>query len=71
MMMYKEYQAKVEFDYEAEVFHGEVINTRDVIFFEGTTVDQLSKELRFSIGDYLAMCAERGQELDRSNQHVR
>ena len=65
MMMYKGYQAKVEFDYNAEVFHGEVINTRDVIFFEGTTVDQLNKEFRFSIDDYVAMCAERGQEPDR------
>ena len=65
MMTYKGYKAKVEFDYNAEVFHGEVINTRDVIFFEGTTVDQLDKEFRFSIDDYLAMCAERGQEPDR------
>ena len=65
MMTYKGYQAKVEFDHNAEVFHGEVINTRDVIFFEGTTVDQLDKEFRFSIDDYLAMCAERGQEPDR------
>ena len=65
MMMNKGYQAKVEFDYDAEVFHGEVINTRDVIFFEGTTGDLLNKEFRFSIDDYLDMCADRGQEPDR------
>ena len=65
MMTHRGHQAKVEFDYDAGVFHGEVINTRDVIFFEGTTVDELIKEFRFSIDDYLAMCAERGQEPDR------
>ena len=37
-MEYKGYFAKVEFDDEANIFHGEVINLRDVITFEGETV---------------------------------
>ena len=37
MMEYKGYVGKVEFDDEAGIFHGEVINTRDVITFQGTT----------------------------------
>ena len=41
------------------------MGTRDVIFFEGTSVEQLTKEFRFSIDDYLAMCAERGQAPDK------
>ena len=65
MMAYKGYRAKVEFDYDAGVFHGQVVNTRDVIFFGGTSVDELNKGFRFSIDDYLAMCAERGEEPDK------
>ncbi len=65
MMKYKGYQAFFKYDDEAELFHGEVIGTRDVIFFEGTSVEELNKEFRFSIDDYLAMCAERGQEPDK------
>ena len=65
MMTYKGYRAKVEFDDDAGVFHGRVINTRDVIFFEGTSVDELNREFHFSIDDYLAMCAERGEDPDR------
>lgn len=65
MMKYKGYQAIFKYDDEAELFHGEVIDTRDVIFFEGTSVKELNKEFRFSIDDYLAMCAERGQEPDK------
>ena len=41
MIEYKGYRAVVEFDDEVEVFHGEVIDTRDVIVFEGTSVEQL------------------------------
>ena len=64
-MKYKGYQAVFKYDDEAEIFHGEVIGTRDVIFFEGTSVEELNKGFRFSIDDYLAMCAEKGQEPDK------
>lgn len=64
-MEYRGYRAVVNLDYEASVFHGEVVDTRDVIFFEGTSVEQLDKEFRLSIDDYLAVCAERGREPDR------
>lgn len=65
MMKYKGYSAAVSFDYEAGVFHGEVMDTRDVIVFEGDSVTQLKEEFQFSIDDYLAVCAERGRKPDR------
>ena len=65
MMSYKGYQAAIKFDHDAEVFHGEVVGTRDVIFFEATSVDELKKEFQFSIDDYLSMCAERGHAPDK------
>ena len=65
MMLYKGYRAKVELDWEGQVFHGEVVNTRDVIYFEGTSVEELNEQFRLSIDDYMAMCAERGEEPDK------
>ncbi len=44
-MTYKGYQANVEYDAEAELFHGEVVNTRDVITFQGGSVDALKAAL--------------------------
>jgi len=38
MMEYKGYFGKVVFDDEANIFHGEVINLRDVVTFQGKTV---------------------------------
>lgn len=40
MMQHKGYTGKVEFDDEAEIFHGEVIGLRDVITFQGRTVNR-------------------------------
>jgi predicted HicB family RNase H-like nuclease len=65
MMEYKGYTAKVEFDDEAEVFYGEVINLRDVITFQGESVAELKQALQESIDDYLDFCAERGEEPEK------
>ena len=65
MMRYRGYSAAVSFDYEAGVFHGEVVDMRDVIVFEGDSVAQLEEGFQTSIDDYLAVCAERGRAPDR------
>ena len=62
MMEYKGYVGKVEFDDEAGIFHGEVIDTRDVITFQGRSVDELKTAFQESIDDYLAFCKQRGEE---------
>ncbi|MCW5968695.1 MAG: type II toxin-antitoxin system HicB family antitoxin [Blastocatellales bacterium] len=65
MLTYKGYQGIVAYDEEAHIFHGEVINTRDVITFQGTTVKQLEKAFRDSVDDYLEFCEVRGEDPDK------
>lgn len=65
MMEYKGYIGHVEFDDEAEIFHGEVINTRDVITFQGKSVDEIKQAFRESVEDYLEYCAKLGQEPEK------
>jgi predicted HicB family RNase H-like nuclease len=65
MMTYKGYSGHVEFDDEASLFHGEVLDTRDVITFQGTSVEELNKAFQDSIDDYLEFCGKRGEEPDK------
>jgi len=65
MMEYKGYIGKVEFDSKAEIFHGEVINIRDVITFEGSSVEELNQAFRDSVDDYLEFCTLRGEEPEK------
>lgn len=65
MMNYKGYQGKVTFDSEAKIFHGQVIDTRDVITFQGTSVEELEIAFRDSIDDYLDFCKERGEKPEK------
>jgi|ERR1044071_1303477 predicted HicB family RNase H-like nuclease len=65
MLEYKGYTANVELDAEAGVFHGEVLGTRDVITFQGKSVDEVQGAFRDSVDDYLEFCAQRGEEPDK------
>ncbi len=53
MLHYKGYTGKVELDEEAAIFHDEVIDIKDVITFQGKSVDELERAFRDSIDDYL------------------
>lgn len=64
-MKYKGYEGSITFDNEAEIFHGEVINTKDVITFQGRSVKELKKSFKESIDDYLEFCAAKGQEPEK------
>jgi predicted HicB family RNase H-like nuclease len=65
MLTYKGYSGHVEYDDEAGIFHGEVLDTRDVITFQGKTVDEIESAFRESVEDYLDFCCERGEEPDK------
>ena len=65
MMEYKGYIGKVKIDEEAGILYGEVINIRDVITFEGASVEEVQQAFRESVDDYLAFCAERGENPEK------
>jgi predicted HicB family RNase H-like nuclease len=62
VMTYKGYEALVRYDEDAEIFHGEVMNLRDVITFQGSSVQELKQAFADSVEDYLTFCKERGEE---------
>ena len=65
MMEYKGYFGFVEFDSQARLFHGDIINTKDVITFQGKTVNEIEQAFRDSIEDYINWCKEEGVEPEK------
>lgn len=65
MLSYKGYIATVEFDREAKVFYGSVINTRDKITFQSENAGQLEQEFQTSVETYLSFCNELGEEPEK------
>ena len=61
MMEYKGYLAHIAFDDEVDIFHGEIINIRDVVTFQGRSVSELRQAFEDSVEDYVEFCSERGE----------
>ncbi len=60
-LTYKGFQAAIACDDDAELFHGEVVNLRDVITFQSKSETGLPQAFAESVEDYLAFCNERGE----------
>ncbi len=65
MMKHKGYSGEFQVDLAAGVIRGRVLGTRDVITFQGATVAEARTAFIESVDDYLAFCAERGEEPER------
>jgi len=62
---YKGYVGRAEYDFDAQLFHGQVIDTRDVITFQSKTPKDLERAFVGSVDDYLAFCEERGESPEK------
>ena len=62
MLEYKGYIAEVVYDEEAEVLHARVINSGSypIANAEATDAEEIKREFRISIDEYLASCKELG-----------
>ena len=64
-MTYKGYVGIVEYDEDEHIFTGSVVNTRDVITFQGDSVQTIETAFRESVEDYLAWCKEDNVEPEK------
>lgn len=60
-MKHKGYQGTVTYDDEAKIFHGEVLGLKDMITFQGTSVEELNEAFKDSVDDYLEFCKKKGR----------
>jgi len=65
MIEYKGYTGIVEFDSDLRSFTGHVIDLRDEIYFEGSSVTELEASMKRAVDHYLSVCAKRGEEPER------
>ena len=64
-MQYNGYTGIVQFDEDAGLLHGEVVDIRDVITFQAENTQEIRKAFEESVDDYLTFCKERGEEPDK------
>ncbi len=61
ILEYKGYQGRFDYDPEADIFDGQVMNLTDIITFQGRSIDELKPALEDSVEDYLDFCNVKGK----------
>ena len=59
---YKGYRAEVKISLEDNVLYGKIIGIKDLILFEGNTVEELKNAFKESVDDYIDTCKALNKE---------
>lgn len=62
LMYLDDFQAKIEYDAELDMFRGEILGLTGGADFYGRTPDELREEFRRSLDVFLEVCREKGIE---------
>ncbi|MDJ0583267.1 hypothetical protein [Crocosphaera sp.] len=57
-LSYKGYQGHIEIDLDSGIFFSRVVNIKDVVTFQGETIEEAVQEFYNSIDDYLEFCED-------------
>lgn len=60
-LKYKGYAGRMAVDAEANIIHGDVVGIRDVVTFQGQSVEEAKQAFRDSVDDYLEFCESLGK----------
>lgn len=66
VIRYRGHAAEIGYHDSADSFHGRVIGMHDAIDFYGCTPEELRKEFKASIEEYLACCKEEGEKPEKT-----
>jgi predicted HicB family RNase H-like nuclease len=64
-MKYLGYEAIIEYDDQDRLFVGRVVNTLDVIAFDGSSVEELENSFHAAVDEYLEDCRKTGKMPDK------
>lgn len=65
LLGFKGYTANVKYNEEDGVYHGKIEGIKDLINFEGNTLDGAELEFQLAVIDYLLYCQDLGVEPDK------
>ncbi len=61
LMYLDDFQAKIEYDAELDIFRGEILGLNGGVDFYGRTPEELREEFRRSLAVFLEVCREKGE----------
>ena len=59
---YKGYIGVFDYDEDSDLFEGSIANIKDLILFQGKSMDTLQFDFQDAVNDYIDWCKKRGKE---------
>jgi predicted HicB family RNase H-like nuclease len=64
-LQYKGYSGSIEASIEDRCIHGKILFISDLVTYEAQTIDELEKEFKIAVDDYLEFCKEIDKEPEK------
>lgn len=58
ILKYKDYIGSIEHSSEDRCFFGKILNIKDLVSYEGNTIEELEKSFKYMVNDYIETCKE-------------
>lgn len=68
ILHYKGYSGTVQYSFNDNMLFGKVLDVKNLISYEGQSVDELREDFEAAVDDYLAMCEENGVEPEKTSK---
>ncbi len=68
VMRHKGFLGSIYFSPEDDCFHGRIEGIDDLVSFEGRSVEELKKNFKGAVEDYVVLCRTAGKDQSRSYQ---
>jgi predicted HicB family RNase H-like nuclease len=66
LLYYKGFTGSLEFSEADRIYHGRVQGIESLISYEGENTEELEKDFRDAVDDYLELCESRGTEPEKA-----
>jgi predicted HicB family RNase H-like nuclease len=67
-MEYKDYIGTFTFNEKLELFQGRISNIKDLITFQGKSMEALEYAFKDSINEYISWCKKNGKDPEKPSQ---
>ena len=66
ILQYRGYFTKIEYSVEDRLLYGKIEGIKDLVNFESESVEEIEKEFKNAVDDYLELCQALGQDPDKT-----
>jgi predicted HicB family RNase H-like nuclease len=69
-MEHKGYIGQFTFDEKQELFHGKVSNIKDLITFQGKSIEKIRHAFKDAINEYIDWCKKNGKDPEKPSLKI-